>query len=142
MRSSGCSLECVTVSEKCSHGPRGEVKTKTYVHATMQGDTISSFSYGGFLSHRGTPSHHPFLDGIFPNINGYTPMTIESYSCQALRKMGRCLLLLAGAQLGCGIFRHSQHPNYAAKDTFIIHQEQSLIIISRCSSLIQAHSCG
>ena len=24
---------------------------------------------GGFLSHRGTPSHHPFLDGIFPNKN-------------------------------------------------------------------------
>ena len=22
--------------------------------------------YGGFLSHRGTPSHHPFLDGIVP----------------------------------------------------------------------------
>ena len=30
-------------------------------------------SYGGFLSHRGTPSHHPFTDRIFPpylpNIN-------------------------------------------------------------------------
>ena len=25
--------------------------------------------YGGFLSHRGTPSHHPFIDGIFPNKN-------------------------------------------------------------------------
>ena len=25
--------------------------------------------YGGFLSHRGTPSHHPFLGGIFPNKN-------------------------------------------------------------------------
>ena len=24
---------------------------------------------GGFLSHRGTPSHHPFLDGIFHEIN-------------------------------------------------------------------------
>ena len=24
-------------------------------------------TYGGFLSHRATPSHHPFLDGIFPN---------------------------------------------------------------------------
>ena len=23
-------------------------------------------TYGGFLSHRGTPSSHPFLDGIFP----------------------------------------------------------------------------
>ena len=26
-------------------------------------------SYGGFLSHRGTPSHHPFLDGIFHETN-------------------------------------------------------------------------
>ena len=25
--------------------------------------------FGGFLSHRGTPSHHPFRDGIFPNKN-------------------------------------------------------------------------
>ena len=24
-------------------------------------------TYGGFLSHGGTPSHHPFLDGIFPD---------------------------------------------------------------------------
>ena len=24
---------------------------------------------GGFLSHRGTPSYHPFLDGIFHDIN-------------------------------------------------------------------------
>ena len=24
---------------------------------------------GGFLSHRATPSHHPFIDGIFPEIN-------------------------------------------------------------------------
>ena len=24
---------------------------------------------GGFLSHRGTPSHHPFLGGMFPNKN-------------------------------------------------------------------------
>ena len=36
--------------------------------------------YGGFLSHRGTPSHHPFLDGIFPyKPTSYwgTPMTME-----------------------------------------------------------------
>ena len=26
-------------------------------------------SYGGFLSQRATPSYHPFLDGIFPEIN-------------------------------------------------------------------------
>ena len=25
--------------------------------------------FGGFLSHRRTPSHHPFLGGIFPNKN-------------------------------------------------------------------------
>ena len=32
--------------------------------------------YGAFLSHRGTPSHHPFIDGMFPEINhpfGGTP---------------------------------------------------------------------
>ena len=27
------------------------------------------YSFGGFLSHRGTPRHHPFLFGIFPEIN-------------------------------------------------------------------------
>ena len=27
------------------------------------------YVYGGFLSHRGIPSHHPFLDGTFPEIN-------------------------------------------------------------------------
>ena len=26
-------------------------------------------AYGGFLSHRGTPVHPPFLDGIFHEIN-------------------------------------------------------------------------
>ena len=26
-------------------------------------------SYGGFLSHRATPSSHPFIDGIFHEIN-------------------------------------------------------------------------
>ena len=26
-------------------------------------------AHGGFLSHRGTPSYHPFLDGILPNKN-------------------------------------------------------------------------
>jgi hypothetical protein len=25
--------------------------------------------YGGFLSPRGTPSYHPFIDGIFHEIN-------------------------------------------------------------------------
>ena len=33
---------------------------------------------GGFLSHGGTPSYHPFLDGIFHEITNqllYTPMT-------------------------------------------------------------------
>ena len=32
--------------------------------------------HGGFLSHRGTPSHHPFIDGIFhekPTIWGVPP---------------------------------------------------------------------
>ena len=28
-----------------------------------------NYNYGGFLSHGGTPSHHPFLDGIFHEIN-------------------------------------------------------------------------
>ena len=39
-------------------------------------------SYGGFLSHRGTP-HHPFVDGFSlihrPAIGG-TPMTMETHS--------------------------------------------------------------
>ena len=37
--------------------------------------------HGGFLSHRGTPSHHPLKSGIFPDINHLflsTPMTMES----------------------------------------------------------------
>ena len=35
---------------------------------------ICHMSYGGFLSHGGTPSYHPFLDGIFhykPSIFGH-----------------------------------------------------------------------
>ena len=38
---------------------------------------------GRFLSHRGTPSHHPFLDGTFheinkPSILGISPMAMET----------------------------------------------------------------
>ena len=36
---------------------------------------------GGFLSHRATPVHHPFLDGIFPHKNqpfSGTPMAMET----------------------------------------------------------------
>ena len=39
---------------------------------------------GGFHSHGGTPSHHPFLDGIFPykpSSYGGSPMTMESPIC-------------------------------------------------------------
>ena len=38
-------------------------------------------TFGGFLSHRGTPSFHPFLDGIFHQINhaiGGTTMAMET----------------------------------------------------------------
>ena len=41
---------------------------------------LHSIPFGCFLSHRGTPSHHPFLDGIFaykPSILG-TPMAMET----------------------------------------------------------------
>ena len=30
---------------------------------------LSTKTYGGVLSHRGTPSHHPFQIGIFHDIN-------------------------------------------------------------------------
>ena len=38
-------------------------------------------TYGGFLSHGGTPSLHPFLDGIFqhsPSIFGYPNDELET----------------------------------------------------------------
>ena len=38
--------------------------------ATIHSCTFTSFSYGGFRIHGGTPVHHPFQIGIFP----YTPM--------------------------------------------------------------------
>ena len=41
---------------------------------------VSSQPAGGFLSHRGTSSHHPYFNGIFhyePSILG-TPMTMET----------------------------------------------------------------
>ena len=38
-------------------------------HLVGQGPRDQSSKNGGFPSHRGTPSHHPFLDGIFPNKN-------------------------------------------------------------------------
>ena len=40
--------------------------------------------HGGFLSHRATPSHHPFIDGIFPwklnhsAIKGYPHDALET----------------------------------------------------------------
>ena len=32
-------------------------------------DQLTWRTYGGFLSHRGTPSHHPIIDGVFHEIN-------------------------------------------------------------------------
>ena len=32
--------------------------------------------YGAFLSHRATPSHHPFLDGIFPFTKTIQPASL------------------------------------------------------------------
>ena len=44
--------------------------------------TESKDRYRGFLSHGGTPSHHPFLDGIFheikPAIVGYPHDELET----------------------------------------------------------------
>ena len=51
-------------------------------------------TYGGFLSHRGTPMHHPFLHGIFPNknhpaIKGYPQDSGTARSVGTLRLVGR-----------------------------------------------------
>ena len=43
---------------------------KNYYHQLPSMDLLPSmvnqWENGGFLKMKGTPSHHPFLDGIFP----------------------------------------------------------------------------
>ena len=56
-----------------------------------------AFQHGGFLSHGGTPSYHPFLDGIFPNKNhpamGIPPLTMETlHMLQPLSGMSQVVI--------------------------------------------------
>ena len=72
---SGCGLSCWAVKETTSWG-------------------VSQC--GDFLSHRATPSYHPFLDGIFYEINhpaiGGIPMTVETPILRQLRQLQLLLL--------------------------------------------------
>ena len=50
--------------------------------------------YGGFHSHGGTPSSHPFLDGIFPKPSSYwgTPLTSWKPPYENEKPLDRCAL--------------------------------------------------
>ena len=42
---------------------------------------LSSTGHGGVLSHRGTPCHHPLLDGIGTHEMNYVTMGVQSPIC-------------------------------------------------------------
>ena len=68
----------ISISPLISQCIQAKAPTKLWFLGIIQWDTnihIYIYTYGGFLSHRGSPSHHPFLDGISrinqPAIKGY-----------------------------------------------------------------------
>ena len=63
---------------------RMDASLQSLLLQNCSGDSQWISQYGGFLSPGGTPSHHPFLDGIFPyNPSSYggTPIVIETPIC-------------------------------------------------------------
>ena len=81
--------------------------------------------YGGFRKNGGTPSHHPFLDGIFPTKNQPfwgTPMAIETSSCVFLSPWE---LVALGHQARDHWWRYS-HPSWTRSRCPVISEGQSL----------------
>ena len=109
---------------------------------------IEKSLYGGFLSYRGTPSHHPFLDGIFhckPSILGYTPIYGNHHihfwqsGDRFLSRIHRFFLLLENLMLSaftdCDI---PQEELVSFNPTRIINH--SLSVLSTCPLWSSPHS--